>query len=66
MIILTVTTYLAPTLVPLHLNITAFSLSIIIIGSYGSLDIMIQEFKKVHLHGKKSENIESVSATDAM
>ena len=66
MIILTVVTYIDYTLVPLHLSITAFSLSIIIIGSYGSLEVMIMEFKKVYLQGKKSDHIESVSAKDAM
>lgn len=66
MLILTILTYCTDKLVPLHLNITAFSLSIIIIGSYGSLEVMIMEFKKVYIQGKKSDNIESVSAKDAM
>jgi hypothetical protein len=33
--------------VPLHVNITVFSLAIIIIGSYRSLREMISEIKKV-------------------
>lgn len=64
MIVLTVLTHFTD-LVPLHLNITVFSLSIIIIGSYKSLECMVGEFKKVYIHGQKSENIESVSAKDA-
>lgn len=64
MIVLTALTYFTDK-VPLHLNIVVFSLSIIIIGSFKSLEAMITEFKKVYLEGKKSENIEAVSAKDA-
>lgn len=66
MLLLTLVTYFDHKLVPLHLNICAFSLCIITIGSYGSLEVMIAEFKKVYIHGKRSEHIESVSAKDAM
>lgn len=52
--------------VPLHLNITVFSLAIIIIGSYRSLNEMIQEMKKVLVDGKKSESIETMTSSDAM
>jgi minor histocompatibility antigen H13 len=64
MFILTVLTSLT-SLVPLHLNIAVFSLSIIIIGSYGSLHVLVQEFKKVYIQGKKSENIENMKTSDA-
>jgi minor histocompatibility antigen H13 len=64
MIVLTALTYFTG-MVPLHLNVAAFSLCIIIIGSFKSLEAMVAEFKKVYLEGKKSENIEAVSAKDA-
>mmetsp|Transcript_20006 Transcript_20006/g.14718 ORF Transcript_20006/g.14718 Transcript_20006/m.14718 type:complete len:375 (-) Transcript_20006:34-1158(-) len=64
-VVLTVLSQINHELVPLHLNVTAFSLSIIIIGSFGSLEVMIQEFKKVYIQGKKSEFIESVSKSEA-
>lgn len=65
MLVLTLCMHFKHDLVPLHVNITVFSLSIIIIGSYGSLETMIQEFKKVFIQGKKSDHIESVSKSDA-
>lgn len=52
--------------VPLHVNICVFSIAIIIIGSYRSLREMIVEMKKVHLHGKKSEGIETISNKEAL
>eukprot|EP00347_Sterkiella_histriomuscorum_P009200 403342142 len=52
--------------VPLQLNICAFSIGIIVVGSYRSLREMISEMKKVHLQGKKSENIETISNKDAL
>lgn len=52
--------------VPLQLNICAFSIGIIIVGSYRSLREMIGQMKKVHIHGEKSENIETLSNKDAL
>lgn len=52
--------------IPIHLNICVFSIAIIIIGSYRSLREMITEMKKVHLLGKKSEGIETISNKDAL
>lgn len=52
--------------IPLHINICVFSLAIIIIGSYRSLREMISEMKKVHILGKKSDTIETVSNKDAL
>lgn len=52
--------------VPLQLNICAFSIGIIIVGSYRSLREMIYEMKKVHMHGKKSDTIETLSNKDAL
>lgn len=43
--------YIDHKLLPLHLNVTAFSLAIIIIGSFRSLDVMVAEFKQVFIHG---------------
>ena len=67
MIILTALSYFTDK-VPIHLNITVFSLAIIIVGSYRSLREMIIEMKKFLLQGKKNEEsaIETVSAKDAM
>jgi hypothetical protein len=49
------------------LNITVFSLAIIIIGSYRSLQEVIVDIKKVHIDGKKDEsNVETVTSKDAM
>lgn len=55
-------------LVPLHVNITVFSLAIIIVGSYRSLQEIIIDMKKVHILGSKKEdsNIETVSNKDAL
>jgi minor histocompatibility antigen H13 len=52
--------------VPLHLNITVFSLAIIIIGSYRSLNEIVMEMKKVYIDGKKGESIETMTSADAM
>lgn len=41
MIVLSVITHLSPTLIPLHVNITVFSLAIIIAGSQRSLKEMV-------------------------
>jgi hypothetical protein len=39
-------------LIPLHVNITVFSLAIIIVGSYRSLTQMLAEIKKAHIDDK--------------
>ena len=65
LVVLTLITYIDHKLLPLHLNVTAFSLAIIIIGSFRSLEVMVCEFKQVFIKGVKSEHIESVSAKDA-
>lgn len=66
MFTLTVLTYFTA-LVPLHLNITVFSLAIIIIGSYRSLLEIVAEMKKVHLTGStEASSIETVTSKDAM
>jgi minor histocompatibility antigen H13 len=66
-IILTIITWVNPELIPIHLNITVFSMAIIIIGSYRSLQEVIVDMKKVHIDGKKEEsNIETVTSKDAM
>lgn len=40
-------------LIPLHAQITVFSLAIITVGSYRSLTQMLAEMKKAHLDEKK-------------
>jgi hypothetical protein len=40
-------------LIPLHVQITVFSLAIIIAGSYRSLTQMLAEIKKAHIDAKK-------------
>ena len=54
--------------IPLHLNITAFSLAIITLGAQRSLREMVTEMKKFLLEGKKNEDsqIETVSAKEAL
>ncbi len=42
-------------LVPLHVNITVFSLAIIIVGSYRSLTQMLAEIKKAHIDDKSAD-----------
>ena len=38
--------------VPLQVNITCFSLSIIIAGAYRSVEELMKEFKKIHVDKK--------------
>ena len=66
MIILTAMTALMENVVPLHLNIAVFSMSIIISGCYRSLSEAIQEMHKVHILGKKGDSIETMTSSDAM
>jgi len=42
-------------IIPLHVNITVFSLAIIIVGSYRSLTQMLAEIKKAHLDDKPDD-----------
>ena len=56
-------------LVPLHVNITVFSLAIITLGSYRSLTQMLVEMKKGLIDGKKEgeeATIETITTKDAM
>lgn len=66
MVGLTVLTATTQDIVPLHLNIAAFSMSIIIAGSYRSLTQAINEMKKVHILGEKGDSIETMTSSDAM
>jgi hypothetical protein len=50
---------------PIHLNITAFSLAIIIAGAKRSAKEMIAQFKAVHIEGKESTT-ETISKEEAM
>ena len=63
---LSVVSSIDETLVPLHLNITAFSLAIITLGSYRSLQQMLSELKKAHIDGVKDSEVETVSNKDAL
>lgn len=55
-------------LIPLHVQITVFSLSIITIGSYRSLSQMVTEMKKALIDKKEGEvsQIETVTNKDAL
>jgi minor histocompatibility antigen H13 len=54
-------------LIPLHIQIVVYSLSIIIIGAHRSLTQMLAEMKKGLLEGKREEGtIETVSNKDAL
>ena len=46
--------------VPIHVNITLFSLSIIIAGAWRSVDQLLIEFKKIHVDKKESKEGEGV------
>jgi uncharacterized membrane-anchored protein len=59
MLVLTLLTQFT-SIVPLHLNVAVFSMAIIVIGSMSSLETMVYEFKKVYIHNKHSEEIESM------
>ena len=53
--------------VPLQLNIVGFSLSIIIAGSYRSVDELMKEFKKIHVdksEGKEGEGVETMTSDE--
>jgi hypothetical protein len=58
MIGLSVVASIDENLVPLHVNITVFSLAIIIVGSYRSLTQMLAEIKKAHLDDKPADGQE--------
>ncbi len=60
---LTGVTHFLPNVIPLHVNITVFSLAIIIIGSQRSLKELIVEMKKYLTSGRKNEEsaIETLS-----
>ena len=56
-------------LVPIHVNITVFSLAIITLGSYRSLTQMLVEMKKGLIDGKKEgeeATIETITNKDAL
>lgn len=56
-------------LVPLHIQITVFSLAIITVGSYRSLTQMCAELKKAHIDEKKegeTTSVETVTNKDAL
>jgi Ni,Fe-hydrogenase I cytochrome b subunit len=61
---LTVTNYFIA--LPIHLNITAFSLAIIIAGANRSLHQMISQFKVVHVDKQKMSGVETMTKEDAM
>jgi len=50
---------------PIQLNITAFSLAIIIAGAKRSAKEMVAQFKAVHIDGKES-GVETISKEEAM
>ena len=52
--------------VPIHVNITLFSLSIIIAGSFRSVDQLVIEFKKIHVdkRGGDGEGVETMTKED--
>ena len=71
MIALSVIASIDEKLVPLHVNITVFSLAIITVGSYRSLAQMLAEIKKGHLDekpadGQQQQTIETVTTKDAL
>ena len=68
MICLSVVSSINEKLIPLHIQITVFSLSIITIGSYRSLSQMVTEMKKALIDKKEGETsqIETVTNSDAL
>lgn len=51
--------------VPLQVNITCFSLAIIIAGSYRSVDELMKEFKKIHVDKKTGDaGVETMTKDD--
>jgi hypothetical protein len=65
MIGLSVVSTIDHTLVPLHVQITVFSLAIITVGSYRSLTQMLVEMKKGLIDGGEA-SVETVSNKDAL
>jgi hypothetical protein len=65
MIVLTLANY-ATDQIPIHLQITVFSLAIIIAGSFRSLRELISQIKKVHIDGDSSSSVETVTNKDAL
>ena len=66
MFALTVATHFSDK-IPLHLNITVFSLAIIIAGSFRSLRELITQVKKVHIDGDTEDSqVETISNKDAL
>ena len=51
---------------PIQLNITCFSMAIIIAGSNRSLQQMINTLKTVHIDKKKAQGVETLTKEDAM
>ncbi len=69
MLILAVISSINEKLVPLHVQITVYSLAIITAGSFRSLTQMVIEMKKAHLDEKKegeTSSIETVTNKDAL
>ena len=69
MITLAVISSINEKLIPLHVQITVYSLAIITAGSFRSLTQMVVEMKKAHLEEKKegeTSAIETVTNKDAL
>jgi minor histocompatibility antigen H13 len=68
MIGLTVQLHLDPTVVPIHVNISVFSMGIIFIGSLRSLNTLIEEMHKSITDPKNAgeSQIETMTSSDAM
>lgn len=65
MILLAVISTIDHTLVPLHIQITVYSLAIITVGSFRSLTQMLGEMKKGLIDGGEA-SVETVSNKDAL
>ena len=52
--------------IPIHLQITVFSLAIIIAGSYRSLRQLITQIKQLHIDEDENSQVETVSNSDAL
>lgn len=63
---LTLVGQFCPWLISIHVNMTIVSMAIIMVGSYQSLEKMVKCIVDLHVHGKESDSVESVSKNDAM
>jgi hypothetical protein len=66
MALLTAVGQFYPWLIPIHVSMTIVSMAIIMVGSYQSLEKMVKCMVDLHVHGKESDSVESVSKNDAM